>query len=805
MVAPVPSLSAKSLPIPRTRFIGRESELSRGSALLLDAAVPLLTLTGPGGVGKTRLAFAIASDVAPHFADGVAFVDLAPLTDPGLVDTTVAAALGVAPSAGQSVADAIVAHLLPAQLLLLDNCEHLLAAVGDLVAELLTQSPDLQVLATSRGALHVRGEQILSVLPLEVPLPESPPDEVRAAPAVALFEQRAQAADSRFHLTAQNATAVAEVCRRLDGLPLAIELAAARSTVLSPAALLALLSQRLRVLVAGPRDAPARHQTIQDAIAWSYDLLTPAEQAFFRRLAVFAGGWTLEAAAAVGGLELLEALNALDALVDQGLVVHRIDADAPAPRFSMLETIRAFGLERLSERGEDDNARDRHAAFFRDLVVDLYAAFPGDKSWLVRVAPDEDNLRQALEHVLDRADTLTLSELCSGLEPFWVTRSQFAEGRRWLELAIAQDDGQPPFLRARSRAAAGTFLVFHGEFDLATPILEEAVALARECGELFPLEQALQHLGHIWVEQGAFTRAMAAYQEAEQAARALLPTVPHAGLMVGGEICFQGVAAKQAGDSATAVARFTEAIPFLRAPGGGRRLGMVLGELGVIQVIAGDAHEAAQNLVEGVALTWDIRNDAVLSGSLRGLAAVAAVTDQPVAAAHLLGAADAVDGSTPSAVRAAARDRDIVEWCLARLANRIDPADLDRARRAGTGLTVAQAVALARAVAVPVLGDACVDEIWQATGAPDPGEVPELALVVDRAPENVPDPTLWNLTRREWEVVRLVPGRSAKEIGEALFISESTVRTHIEHVLKKLGLRNQKELVAFIYEQGLLQ
>ncbi len=808
MVAPVPSLLVESLPVPRTRFIGRGAERATARALLLDAAVPLLNLTGPGGVGKTRLALAIASDVAPQFAGGVVFVDLAPLADQGLVATTVAAALDITPGADQPPVDVIVAHLHSAQLLLLlDNCEHLLAAVGDLVAALLAHCPSLQVLATSRAALNVRGEQILSVLPLEVPSPGSPPDTVHAAPAAALFVQRARAVDSHFHLTEQNAAAVAEVCRRLDGLPLAIELAAARSTVLSPAAMLALLSQRLRVLAAGPRDAPARHQTIQDAIAWSYDLLTPGEQAFFRRLTVFAGGWTLEAAAAVGELPLPEALDCLDALVQQSLVLRRTDGDALSPRFSMLETIRAFGLERLSECGEEDDVRDRHAAFFRRLVVDLdlYAAFPGDKSWLGRVAPEEDNLRQALGQFLQRGDTLALGELTGGLEPFWMTRSQFGEGRRWLEHAIARDEDLPVFLRARNRVSASSFIANHGEFDLAARILEEAMVLARACGEPFTLEMALHQLGLMYVHQGEFTRAIAAFEEAERAARALLPTMPHAGLMVGAEICFQGAAAKRAGDHATAVARFTKAIPYLRAPGGSRRLGMLLGELGVIQVSTGNAQEAAQNLVEGLALTWEVRNDAALSCELRGLAAIAAVTHQPVAAAHLLGAADAVDANTPSAVRWSARDRDIVAWCLARLANRFDPTDLSRLRRAGSGLTVEQSVALSRAVAIPVLGAARVDEIWRATGVPDPGPPPDLAFFVVPEPENVPEPKLWNLTPREREVMRLVPGRSAKEIGEVLFISESTVRTHIEHILNKLGLRNQKELVAFIYEQGLLQ
>jgi non-specific serine/threonine protein kinase len=778
--------------------------------LLLDDAVPLLTLTGPGGVGKTRLAQAIARDVASHFTEGAAFVDLSPLADPDLVPAAVATALEITTSADRTITDTIVASLRREQrLLMLDNCEHLLGAVGDLVSALLAACPALQVLATSRAALHLRGEQLLPVPPLEVPPSDAALDVMRAAPAVALFGQRARAVDPRFALTAQNAEAVADICRRLDGLPLAIELAAARANLLSPAALLALLSQRLQVLGSPPRDAPARHRTIQAAIAWSYELLTPAEQAVFRRLAVFMGGWTLAAAAAVTGLPLPDILAPLEALVDQSLVVRHTDADAPVPRFTMLETIRAFGLERLRDADEDDDARDRHAAFFRGFIadLDLFKAFPGDDSWFSRVAPEEENLRQALERFHARGDALALSELSSGLTSFWLTRSQFGEARRWLELAIAGDQDLPAPVRAINRQVAGVFTLSHGDYAVAASLLDEALALARDGDDPFLLEFIFQTSGHLALTQGDFAHAMALYEEEEQAARAFDPAdVPHAGLYVGAALCNQGMVAQRSGDNDTAVTRFSEALPFLQAPGGARRLGMMLGELGVIQVTTGRLPEATATLVEAVAWCWRVRDVTHLTRTLRGLAAVAAGTERPVAAAHLLGAADAIDASTPFVALAAPRDRDILAWCLTHLADAADATTLTTHRRIGAGLTVEQAVALAREVATSVLGADRVAEIWQATGAPEPGAVPLLRppdLELAAPPAATDADAL--LTRREREVLVLLCQRlTDAEIAAGLFISPRTASRHVANIFHKLGVSSRREAAATAATRGLV-
>ncbi|HEX5106286.1 MAG TPA: hypothetical protein VFV87_20845, partial [Pirellulaceae bacterium] len=454
---------------------------------MLDGAAPLLTMTGPGGVGKTQLALVVGARVGDSFGDGVAFVDLSSISDPTLVFTAVALAIGLVVGPRREPAAQLVAHLRSRQfLLILDNCEHLTDTVAGLVSKLLSACPALQVLVTSRSTLRIRGERTFPVPPLAVPDGASTGwSDAAQAPAVALFTQRAQAVRPEFTLDEANAAVVAEICRRLDGLPLAIELAAARVVLLSPVALLDRLNSRLRLLTHAARDAPKRHQTLRAAVAWSYDLLSPEEQQLFRRLAVFVGGFPLEAAEAVGGGESTtpsapSVVDLLASLGEQSLLSSPTVVGG-GDRVAMLETVREFALETLVASGEAQRARYAHGAYFLGLAEEAEPHLTGKDQiqWLNRLEAEHANLHAALEFFAGQGMTEQALRLAGALGGFWWRHGHFHEGRQWLERLLAVEEAHPGLTSegvwAKAFTVAGILAWTRGDFERAAVCHETAL------------------------------------------------------------------------------------------------------------------------------------------------------------------------------------------------------------------------------------------------------------------------------------------------------------------------------------------
>jgi len=722
-----------NLPRQLSSFVGRVHEMREVRTMVTET--PLLTLTGPGGVGKTRLAIQVAAELLEAFEDGLWLVELASLSDPDLVLQTVASTLRVTEQQGRGLVDALVEYLRPRRLLIvLDDCEHVLASSARVADLLLRGCPSLRILATSREALGIGGEILYPVPSLSLPDPRRLPqtDQLNQYEAVRLFTERARAVQPAFTLNDRNALSVVQICQRLDGIPLAVELAAARAKSLPVEQIAARLDDRFRLLTGGSRTAVPRHQTLRAAMEWSYDLLSPEERAVLRRIAVFAGGCALEAAESVcagGDVSTVDVLDLVTHLVDKSLVAAEgYSGDA---RYRLLETVRQYGLGQLLQSGESDAARRRHRDWCLALVEEAGPEFfrgPEPGAWLERLDLEHDNLRAALLWSdAEREGGDAGLRLAAGLWRFWEIRGYLVEGRGWLEKMLGRTTERASELRANALTGAGVLAYIQGDYRAAFAFHEESLTLHRQLGDPHAIAYAANNLANVAVLQGDYPRARALYEEmvglaresgdwrgigfglinladvfARQEEYAEAEVLYEKSLAIFSEMDDRwgaayaldnfGLMACRRADFPSAQAHYERALALSRELGDGRGTARTLIHLADLASQQGDAVSARSLYAEGLGIRQTLGDTSGIASALERLAWVA-TGDHPDRAARLLGAAEALRQAIGASLNPSARAE--YDRHLAALRERLGEEQFTRAWEQGRKMTADDAVAYA--------------------------------------------------------------------------------------------------------------